>query len=237
VGPAADAILTAWESAGPCPYHVVPLLEDRKDNRRSAAVEASCRRLTCPNCIKRRRGTWLTHFAGLIEDAVASAKLLYLLHIDPGARWLTVQRAIQRLHGDFARVETFSGMVIVTTAPLSDPLSGYLAVEALAAALADLAVQRGGKPVSTSAAWRLNERRRGRYRCRGLAPRGTFRAIMQRALEASMPPKVWTSEAGKCGGWTFPDDWDEDARAAFFAELTANPHLRNREARVAGQAG
>jgi hypothetical protein len=234
LGPAADRILTAWRAAGRCPKHVVPLLENRRDRRRGAAFEAGCRRLTCPVCVARRRGLWLTHFWEKIAAAVEGGVALFLIRLASGRAWQSLQRTVRRHRGEFARVQTASGaVVVVTTADCAGAaVPAGVAVEALAEALEDLAVRPGGKnkPISASAGWRLHERRPRRYRRRGFAPRGGFTATMRKVAEAGMHPHRTTTDFGKRGDWTFPDDWTDEDRAAFFAELAAGPLLRCRSA-------
>ena len=220
IGPAADRVLCAWHSADRCPNHVVLLLEGRRNPRLAAAIDAGCRRLRCPVCLVRRRGVWLAHLADLIADAAAGGTTLFLVKLRLASSWPSLQKKIQRHHGQFARVlTTNAGVVVVTTACVAGIyISASMAIEELAVALEDVKLHFGGRhrPISTSAGWRLNERRGSGYRRKGLAPRGSFRGVMQRALESGMPPRVNNTTFGKTGKWLFPETWDEAQLCSVF---------------------
>ena len=225
IGPSSQRILSAWDSAGRCPSPAVPLVQDRRDERRAGAFEVRCRRLTCPSCIACRRGLWLSNFTQKIKEASESEQKLFLTKLDE-VGWPAIRQRIERRKGEYARVRTLLAFVVVTTVDAGgQPISAGMAVEAVALALENLALNPGrkNKPISASAGWQLHERRGGLWRCRGLAPRGGFSNVMRLALEAGMPPKVRTTECGKFGGWYFHDNWTEAERAEFFEKAQGWP--------------
>jgi hypothetical protein len=162
----------------------------------------------------------LAHFVEALTNAAAGSPL-FVVKIADDHSWLSLQRLIQRRHGNFARVRTNDGITVVaTTAPDATAVSLPLAIEALAEALLKLALYYGRqKPISASASWRLHERRGGRYRRRGMAPKGSFTDNMRRAVEAGMRPQVSEGDFGKFGAWEFPAGWTQQQCIGFFAEL------------------
>jgi hypothetical protein len=167
-----------------------------------------------------------------VSLALDGGATLYLVRLSPGRPWQSVQRAIQRRGGEFARVLTKAGDVVVVTTAAVDGVAAVspgLAVEALAEALEDvlLRIGPGHKPISASKGWRLHERRGGgRYRRRGMARRGGFPVVIQQAASYGMRTRVEHTDSGKIGGWRFPGDWTEEQRDAFFAEVAVSPILR-----------
>lgn len=239
VGPAGDRILEACRLARYCPSHVVPLLENRRDGTKAAAFQAGCRRLTCATCLNRRRGLWFEHVGQVVFVAAADGATMFLAKLSNEPSWCSIQRQIRRKCGQFARVRTTAGIIVVVTTidAAGEVIPAGLAVEAFAEALENLDVKTGrrNQPVSTSAGWRLPVRRHGLYRRKGLAPRGSFPGVMRTALENGMPPRVSEVDFGKRGDWKFPDDWSEAARDRFFAEVSSRS-LRVQKARFESEA-
>lgn len=231
IGPASQRILEAFRSVGSCPSHVVPLVVDSRDSRSAGAIEARCRRLTCPVCIASRRGIWLIHFIEHFSATIANGQTLFATRIDSN-EWQAIKRLIQRQKGAFARVQTSNGIVVITTVNVKDalPVDYVLAVETIAEALEDLTAISGrkGKPISASTAWRLCERQGSPYRRVGFAERGRFRDTMRLVAESGMSPRVTDTGSDKFGDWRFDPNWSAQQRAEFFERAKAAQSRRGK---------
>jgi len=186
-------IQRAAKTAPICPRHAVPLLESRSSDRDAAILRVGCRRLNCPSCGPHRKKVWIEHLAAAIDGYSGQ---LYLWRGANGRPAALAAKKAQKCRADYCWVAGACETTLVTTVEIvaSTILSHDIALETLASAIQ--CWRSGRRPIGSSRAWQLAERKRKpkRWHRRGEAPRGEFEETVK--LVEGVGLTVQVREAG-----------------------------------------
>jgi hypothetical protein len=134
---------------------------------------------------------------------------------------------VRRRRGNYLAARTAAGEVLlITTVPVgggcpSTTAETAEAVEAFAAALADLCDTH--LPIMTSRAWKLpvDDFTIGKWRRRGSAPPGTYDDVAVKLGRDSMKPERQVTCYGERTLFEMPSDWNELQIECYFEDLSS----------------